>query len=114
MPVGMAWKTFPMSERQMSHGSFSENLCLGLSGGLGDFALHGTRRPLRDFQHIAGYLNWALNVYPYLHPGLCDLCQKSWQELFQKVLLCTGKRGLCYQAKTSNMTEQKKEKGCLG
>ena len=76
MPVGMAWKTFPMSERQMSHGSFSENLCLGLSGGLGDFALHGTRRPLRDFQHIAGYLNWALNVYPYLHPGLCVLYAK--------------------------------------
>ena len=52
-----------------------------------DFALHGARRPFRDFQHIAGHLNWALNVYPVLHPGLCALYAKTAGKLFQKALL---------------------------
>ena len=34
------------------------------------FAHRGARRPLCDFQCLAGYLNWALNVYPMLCPGL--------------------------------------------
>ena len=53
-----------------------------------DFALHGMRRPLRDFQRIAGHLNWALNVYPHLRPGLCALYAKTAGKLFQKALLC--------------------------
>jgi hypothetical protein len=36
----------------------------------------GTRRSLRDFQQIAGYINWALNVYPLLKPGLSNLYAK--------------------------------------
>ena len=52
-----------------------------------DFALHGTRRPLRDFQRIAGHLNWALNVYPGLHPGLCVQYANTAGKLFQKALL---------------------------
>ncbi|KAF8547081.1 hypothetical protein OG21DRAFT_1490536 [Imleria badia] len=38
---------------------------------LSDFRQHETRRPLRDFQHIAGHLNWAFNVFPLLRLGLC-------------------------------------------
>ena len=45
------------------------------------------RRPLRDFQHITGYLNLALNMYPYLRPGLCALYAKTAGKLFQKALL---------------------------
>ncbi|KAF9000976.1 hypothetical protein BDQ17DRAFT_1172108, partial [Cyathus striatus] len=30
--------------------------------------------PLRDFQHLAGWVNWALNVFPLLKPGLCAVC----------------------------------------
>ena len=52
-----------------------------------DFALHGTRYPLRDFQCIAGHLNWALNVYPHLWPDLCALYAKTADKLFQKALL---------------------------
>ena len=48
-----------------------------------DFALHGTRQPLRDFQCIAGHLNWALNVYPYVQPGLCALYAKTAGKLFE-------------------------------
>ena len=54
----------------------SEESKLQLIMAIQDFALHGTRRHLRDFQRIAGYLNWALNVYP-LTAG----------KLFQKALL---------------------------
>ena len=54
----------------------SEESKLQLLMAIQDFALHGTRRHLRDFQRIAGYLNWALNVYP-LTAG----------RLFQKALL---------------------------
>ncbi|KAI6153030.1 hypothetical protein BKA82DRAFT_3970091, partial [Pisolithus tinctorius] len=41
------------------------------------FADQGTRRLLRDFQRLAGYLNWALNVYPMLRPGLSALYAKT-------------------------------------
>ena len=31
--------------------------------------------------------NWALNIYPHLHPGLCVLYAKTAGKLFQKALL---------------------------
>jgi hypothetical protein len=34
------------------------------------FAKYKQKRSLRNFEHIAGSLNWALNVCPLLHPGL--------------------------------------------
>lgn len=34
------------------------------------------RRPLRDFQRMAGWINWALNVFPLLRPGLAPLYAK--------------------------------------
>ena len=52
-----------------------------------DFALHGMRWPLKDFQCIAGHLNWALNIYPYLQPGPYVLYAKTASKLFQKALL---------------------------
>ena len=55
----------------------SEESKLQLITTVRDFALHGTRCPLRDFQRVAGYLNWGLNVYPYLRPGLCALYAKT-------------------------------------
>ena len=64
----------------------SEESKLQLITAVRDFALHGTRHPLRDFQHITGHLNWALNAYPYLRPGLCALCAKTAGKLFQKAL----------------------------
>ena len=42
---------------------------------------------MRDFQRIAGHLNWAPNVYPFLRPGLCALYAKTAGKLFQKALL---------------------------
>jgi hypothetical protein len=30
-------------------------------------------RSLRDFQHLAGWVNWSLNVYPLLQPGLSGI-----------------------------------------
>ena len=31
---------------------------------------------LRDFQHLAGWFNWALNVYPLLKPSLSNVYAK--------------------------------------
>ena len=54
---------------------------------LSEFAQHGTRRTLRDFQHVAGHLNWALNVYPLLRPGLCAVYRKTTGKLLQRALV---------------------------
>ena len=37
-----------------------------------------TQWTLREFQHLAGWLNWALNVAPKLCPGLATLYAKTW------------------------------------
>jgi hypothetical protein len=36
----------------------------------------GTRRTLREFQQLAGYINWSLNVFPRLKPTLSNVYQK--------------------------------------
>jgi hypothetical protein len=36
----------------------------------------GTRRTLREFQQLAGWINWSLNVYPLLKPGLSNVYDK--------------------------------------
>ncbi|KIM64556.1 hypothetical protein SCLCIDRAFT_59233, partial [Scleroderma citrinum Foug A] len=46
------------------------------------FAHKGTRWSLHDFQRLAGYLNWALNVYPMLRPGLSALYAKTAGKLW--------------------------------
>jgi hypothetical protein len=40
------------------------------------FAKYKQKRSLRDFEHIAGSLNWALNVCPLLRPGLSAVYAK--------------------------------------
>jgi hypothetical protein len=40
------------------------------------FANPRQRRSLRDFQRLAGWVNWALNVYPLLRPGLSSIYEK--------------------------------------
>ncbi|PIL35153.1 hypothetical protein GSI_02942 [Ganoderma sinense ZZ0214-1] len=37
---------------------------------------HGRRRTLAEFQSLAGYVNWALNVFPLLCPALSSLYAK--------------------------------------
>jgi hypothetical protein len=36
----------------------------------------GRRYPLRKFQQLAGWVNWALNVFPLLRPGLSNIYAK--------------------------------------
>ena len=40
------------------------------------FANPRQRRSLRDFQRLAGWVNWSLNVYPLLRPGLSSVYEK--------------------------------------
>ncbi|KAI6007089.1 hypothetical protein EDD15DRAFT_2383953 [Pisolithus albus] len=58
-----------------------------LISSLREFGQHATRRSLRDFQRIAGHLNWALNVYPLLRPALCGLYAKTTGKLFARALM---------------------------
>ncbi|KAJ7163855.1 hypothetical protein C8R43DRAFT_1086249 [Mycena crocata] len=37
---------------------------------------HGTRRTLREWQSLAGYINWIFNVFPLLKPALCNVYAK--------------------------------------
>ncbi|KAJ3963420.1 hypothetical protein EV361DRAFT_957070, partial [Lentinula raphanica] len=34
------------------------------------------RRTLHEFQMLAGWINWSLNVFPLLRPGLCNVYEK--------------------------------------
>jgi hypothetical protein len=61
----------------------SNKPCLDHISTIQVFAIHGTRRSLRDFQCLAGHLNWALNVYPLLRPGLSALYAKTAGKLEQ-------------------------------
>jgi hypothetical protein len=53
------------------------------------FANPRQRRSLRDFQRLAGWVNWSLNVYPLLRPGLSGVYEKmrrgSYKFPFQKL-----------------------------
>ncbi|KZP33130.1 hypothetical protein FIBSPDRAFT_906963 [Athelia psychrophila] len=50
--------------------------CLDLITSIQIFAQPGQRCSLRDFQRLAGWMNWALNVYPRLKPGLSVMYSK--------------------------------------
>jgi len=51
------------------------------------FANPNQRRSLRDFQRLAGWVNWALNVYPLLRSGLSNIYEKMRRGVsaFQKL-----------------------------
>src|SRR5882762_2791238 len=63
---------------------------------LRDFAHPGQHRPLREYQRLAGlgWINWALNAYPLLRPGLSLLYHKmsgktnAHQLIWVSVSLC--------------------------
>ncbi|KAG2067192.1 hypothetical protein BDR04DRAFT_1159482 [Suillus decipiens] len=44
---------------------------------LQEFAKYKWKWSLKDFKHITGSLNWALNVCPLLHPGLSVVYAKT-------------------------------------
>jgi len=41
------------------------------------FAVRGRQRTLKEFQWVAGHVNWALNVFPLLKPGLSTVYAKT-------------------------------------
>src|ERR1700678_3231904 len=36
----------------------------------------GTRKTLRSFQELAGWINWSFNVFPLLKPALSNMYEK--------------------------------------
>ena len=71
----------------LMHVQMSLDLCSLLVDRIQAFAQKGARRTLCDFQRLAGYLNWALNVYPMLRPGLLALYAKMAGKEQQAALL---------------------------
>lgn len=59
-----------------------------------EFAVLGRRPTLADYQALAGWVNWALNVYPLLRPSLCALYKKmagktkSFAEIYVNKAVC--------------------------
>jgi hypothetical protein len=51
------------------------------------FANPRQRRTLRDCQRLAGWINWALNAYPLLRPGLSALYDKMRRGVHARSLL---------------------------
>ena len=43
---------------------------------ISNFAITGKKRTLKEFQRIAGHVNWAFNVFPLLKPGLSAIYSK--------------------------------------
>ena len=41
------------------------------------FAIMGKKRTLQEFQRITGHINWALNIFPLLKPGLLAIYAKT-------------------------------------
>jgi hypothetical protein len=50
--------------------------CSDLLATICDFTNPGQHHPLREFPCLAGWMNWALNAYPLLQPGLSSLYDK--------------------------------------
>jgi hypothetical protein len=66
-----------------------------LIGYLEDFlkgSLKGRRHELREFQRLAGWVNWSLNVFPLLKPGLSNCYAKMTGKVRPKAQLYVGKR----------------------
>jgi hypothetical protein len=72
------------------------------------FANPRQRRSLRDFQRLAGWVNWSLNVYPLLRPGLSGVYEKMrrgsfpFQKLSINNSICHELRWLADHIETSN------------
>ncbi|KIY43044.1 hypothetical protein FISHEDRAFT_78901 [Fistulina hepatica ATCC 64428] len=71
------------------------------------FAVPGYRRPLVEFQRLGGWVNWALNVYTLLRPGLNTLYAKikdknqPFQPLWVSKALCRELRWIARHMETS-------------
>jgi hypothetical protein len=47
-----------------------------LSKELADWCRRGVRRKVKEWQQLAGWINWVLNVYPLLRPALNNIYDK--------------------------------------
>ncbi|KAF8966887.1 hypothetical protein BDZ97DRAFT_1603120, partial [Flammula alnicola] len=72
------------------------------------FAVAGHRPRLLDYQRLAGWINWALNVYPLLRPGLSTLYAKisgktqALREIYVNKQLCRELVWIADHLETSN------------
>ena len=68
-----------MVDPNLMHVSMDEEDRVRLLERISEFAATapgGTRRTLREFQQLAGWINWVFNVYPLLKPALLNVYAK--------------------------------------
>ncbi|KAG6326525.1 hypothetical protein ID866_12564, partial [Astraeus odoratus] len=65
----------------------TDDSCEHLITFVSDFTHRGTCCSLHNFQRLAGYLNWALNIYPLLCPGLLAVYAKTAGKIHQNAPL---------------------------
>ena len=56
--------------------TLTHEACEQLGEELEEWCQQGVRRKVREWQRVAGWLNWALNVYPLLWPALNNVYAK--------------------------------------
>ena len=56
-----------------------------------DFAKSGKRRSLKDFQSLAGHVNWSLAVFPLLKPALSAVYAKMANKSCLMAPVCINK-----------------------
>ncbi|KAF7303305.1 hypothetical protein MKEN_01294600 [Mycena kentingensis (nom. inval.)] len=69
--VDTAAMTFSMADEQR------DELVAAVEDFYREPPIGGRRRTLREFQRLAGWINWALNVYPLLRPALANVYAKT-------------------------------------
>ncbi|KAG2742510.1 hypothetical protein P692DRAFT_201842064 [Suillus brevipes Sb2] len=79
---------------------------LSLVRELCEFARYKSKQTLRDFEHIAGSLNWALNICPLLRPGLSAVYAKIKGKSNAKVYCDASGSGMGFWYPSLNLAFQ--------
>ncbi|KDR82212.1 hypothetical protein GALMADRAFT_18481, partial [Galerina marginata CBS 339.88] len=84
---------FVVNCRSMSITMPADSRC-DLISAIRAFAVPGRRPKLSDYQRLAGWINWSLNVFPLLRPGLSALYAKikgknqQYREIYVNKQVC--------------------------
>ncbi|KIK73628.1 hypothetical protein PAXRUDRAFT_177923, partial [Paxillus rubicundulus Ve08.2h10] len=61
---------------------------------------------LHEYQQLAGWVNWGLNVFPYLQPGLSVLYTKMSRKKKGFACICVNLQGVAELLWIANHLEQ--------
>jgi hypothetical protein len=71
--------------------SISDKQCTDLVEKILDFTKPGKWHTLRDFQSLAGHVNWSFAVFPLLKPSLSAMYEKMLGKVLLSAPICINK-----------------------